>query len=236
MTTPDTVAPNAPPRPAERLLEALGAEAEFRDGLLGDLAEEHAIRAAWDGARAADRWYRREALRVAPHLLRDAARRLGWRDLRRFARVALTSYLFANLVHITFAGAAIRGVELLNGRLHMVRGSPPLEFSWAHPIRGAATLALLLTFTALAPVLSGFIAASMEDDAPVYPALALGAAQLGLLLVQTAVGFYAVISPGWFPAPAVPAWVLACQCLLVVAGPAVGVALQLPARRPPAAE
>lgn len=40
-------------RAVERLLEALGAEPEFRDALLGDLTEELAIRAAYDGERAA---------------------------------------------------------------------------------------------------------------------------------------------------------------------------------------
>lgn len=34
------------------------------------------------------------------------------------------------------------------------------------PLRGAAVLALLLTFTALAPVLSGFVATSVPHATP----------------------------------------------------------------------
>ncbi|HEX7242371.1 MAG TPA: permease prefix domain 2-containing transporter, partial [Longimicrobiaceae bacterium] len=62
-------APQTPPRTAERLLEALGAEPELRDALLGDLAEDFATRAADQGERAARRRYWREALRAAPYLL-----------------------------------------------------------------------------------------------------------------------------------------------------------------------
>jgi|SRR5688500_1987509 len=46
-----------PPRLAEAILESLGAQPEFRDDVLGDLAEELAIRSAWDGEREARRWY-----------------------------------------------------------------------------------------------------------------------------------------------------------------------------------
>ena len=49
------ITPRRPPKTAEPLLEALGAEPEFRDALLGDLTEELAIRAAYDGERAARR-------------------------------------------------------------------------------------------------------------------------------------------------------------------------------------
>jgi hypothetical protein len=66
-------------------------------------------------------------------------------------------------------------------------------------------------------VLSGFIAASIEDEAPLFPALALGVVELGLLL-PTAVDLRGL---------AVPPWVLVCQCLLIVAGPAAGTALRV---------
>jgi hypothetical protein len=234
MTTPTS--PITPPRAAERLLEALGAEAEFRDALLGDLAEEHAIRAAYDGERAAGRWYRREALRVAPHLVRDGARRLGWRGVRRLAGVVLTAYTAAHFVHIALSGTMMQGVVLLAGNPHTPRYYGSLQLSWAHPIRGALALAMLLTFTALAPVVSGFVAASTEDEAPLFPALALGALQLGLLCIQLAVGLPGPTGPAWLPGPSVPAWVLGCQCVLVVAGPAVGAVLRISDRPRPAAE
>lgn len=83
MTTQLTSPAPPVPRAAERLLEGLGADAEYREALLGDLAEEYATRLAYDGPGAARRWYRREALRVAPHLLRDWTRRLRWRGAAR---------------------------------------------------------------------------------------------------------------------------------------------------------
>jgi hypothetical protein len=66
----------APPITVERLLEALGTKTDFRDGLLGDLAEEFALRAEREGAPATRRWYYRESIRATPHLLRDWARGL----------------------------------------------------------------------------------------------------------------------------------------------------------------
>ena len=45
----------APPLTAERLLEGLSAKTDFRDGILGDLAEEYAERVASDGDEAARR-------------------------------------------------------------------------------------------------------------------------------------------------------------------------------------
>ena len=73
----------SPPRYAERLLEALGADPYLREVVLGDLAEEHALRAQWEGEPAARRWYDREGLRAVPFLLRG-----WWRRLRPAGRVA----------------------------------------------------------------------------------------------------------------------------------------------------
>lgn len=83
----------APPRSAERALEALGADPDFCEAVIGDLAEEFAIRAAWDGPVVARRWYFRESLRVAPHLLRNWWGCLQRRDIGYFANVtALASF------------------------------------------------------------------------------------------------------------------------------------------------
>src|SRR4051812_28744811 len=70
----------AAPRHVEALLQSLGADREFTDDVLGDLAEEFYVRCRWDGVTAARRWYYGQALRTAPHLLRDWGRRLQMRD------------------------------------------------------------------------------------------------------------------------------------------------------------
>src|SRR4051812_19420494 len=93
------------PRRVERILASLGASAELRQDVLGDLQEEFAIRAAWDGSAAARRWYYRESLRVAPHLLRDWCGRLGCRDLFRLTGVILWSAIV--VVTIQTVGGAL---------------------------------------------------------------------------------------------------------------------------------
>jgi predicted permease len=66
-----------PPRLAEWLLEcSLPDDADERDAVLGDLAEEHDAIAAAEGARLARRWYWRQAARsVLPNIGRRVARR-----------------------------------------------------------------------------------------------------------------------------------------------------------------
>lgn len=73
---------------SERLLQFCAADSGLAEAVLGDLAEERALRAANDGARAASWWYAREALRSAPHLIASGVRRASWRD-----RARLTGYL-----------------------------------------------------------------------------------------------------------------------------------------------
>jgi putative ABC transport system permease protein len=79
------LAPGRPPRVAVLLLRLSAPPAE-RDEMLGDLVEEHALRARRSGGRAADRWFWSQALRSLPanvfRRARDAARgsRLVWRE------------------------------------------------------------------------------------------------------------------------------------------------------------
>ena len=75
------------------MLEALGADLAFHEDIVGDLAEEYALRVEWDGRVAARRWYYRESVRVAPYLLRDWLRGLGWRDVASLITVILWSSL-----------------------------------------------------------------------------------------------------------------------------------------------
>lgn len=57
------------PRPGvERILDALGVDPSFTEALLGDMAEEGALREERDGTIAARLWYARELLRSLPHI------------------------------------------------------------------------------------------------------------------------------------------------------------------------
>ena len=156
MTPMTPMTPITSPRVAERLLETLGAEPDFRDALLGDMAEELAIRAAWDGERAARRWYRREALRVAPHLLRDGVRRLRWRDVRRLAGIVLSAYVLATAIAFPL------GVLVVRLTAPASAGAPP-----------AGALSILLAIGVASAVLGGWLAATLDDESPVLAALTL---------------------------------------------------------------
>ncbi len=70
----DPSLPPSPPSLSARVLAAL-ALPEQRDALLGDAAEEHAARAAREGVRSANRWYRRQARHSSVPLLLERVRR-----------------------------------------------------------------------------------------------------------------------------------------------------------------
>jgi putative ABC transport system permease protein len=70
----------APPRLAEWLLASLVRDAEWRDGIIGDLREEFAAVLGGHGPHAARRWYWREALAIGG---RTVASRLGAPRLSR---------------------------------------------------------------------------------------------------------------------------------------------------------
>jgi hypothetical protein len=197
MTTPHT-----PPGTAERLLEALGAEPEFRDALLGDLAEDFATRAAHDGERAARRWYWREALRVAPHLLLNWACRLGARDAARLAGlVGATCCLVGVGLWGMLAGIEV-GVERMAG---------PTTFPWHDPQPGTLTLGVMLLGYAAVATAGGWMASRREERAPAAAALAFGIAWAMLALA--------------FPLPgraALPAWYLLGLVVAVLTGTMLG--------------
>jgi len=56
----------------EALLNAIGAERGFTEAILGDLAEERALRMERDGSVRASLWYLRDAMRSMPYLVRNA--------------------------------------------------------------------------------------------------------------------------------------------------------------------
>ncbi|MEO7086718.1 MAG: hypothetical protein ABI442_17005 [Gemmatimonadaceae bacterium] len=153
------------PQRTERLLQSLGADPDFRDAVLGDLAEEFAIRAVWDGERAARWWYRRESVRVAPHLLRNWLGRTPARGLVRIA-AAITagwSSIFALEVVIVQGIAPVFGIPI-EGRLLAVTSRTPLE--------AFALSVLFVVWTHCDGVLAGFVAAKVSPRSPLVGALA----------------------------------------------------------------
>lgn len=191
----------ASPRTAERLLEALGAECGFRDAVLGDLAEEFALRAAHDGVGTARRWYYREALRVAPYLLRDWARRQRAPDVAHLAGVVLTSYVFLVML-LLFVVVTANGVMA-------ALGIPlPQRLLWNSPL----VLAVALTLGAVVATTGGYIAASLGVRAPLVSAVTLGVVWSCVILVVTAI----------VGSPVTPYWYRLGVVIVVVVGTTLG--------------
>lgn len=178
-----------PPRTAELLLESLGAAPRFRDPLLGDLAEEFITRVERDGLAAARRWYCREALRAAPHLLRDGLRELRAQDVRHIAGVVFASYFFVMMLAVLasmVAGAVMGSWQIAPERFG--RPGDPLFFVGYALGFGCA-------------VVGGVIAAWLDRRTPFISALALGVVWAGasvatsMLARGVDVGWFRVVAP-----------------------------------------
>ena len=78
---------------AVRLLRHVGADPQFVDDVLGDLAEEYATRATHEGAWLARLWCVREAVRSTPYVLTSALRRTGRRERTRIAALLALAVL-----------------------------------------------------------------------------------------------------------------------------------------------
>jgi hypothetical protein len=195
----------APPRVAELLLESLGAQTAFRDSLLGDLAEEFALRVERDGIGAARRWYCRESIRATPHLLRDWARSLRPRDLSHLAGVVLSSYVFLVML-AGFLAAVVRSTIVTFG--------VPLDLQL---FRAGNLLlhAIGLPLGAIGAIMGGYIAAWLHDRAPLVSALALG-------VVWSCVDLSVLRILG-----GIPAWYQFAVPVVVVVGTATGGALRV---------
>ena len=153
----------APPLTAERLLEGLSAKSDFRDGIIGDLAEEYAERVEIDGVAAARRWYHREALRAAPHLLLDWARSLSLREVRRLVNVVVAAYFLVSVLFgflVIILQSILQSLGIATGILAFV----PRSATPAVGVMLAATTALL----------AGYFAASLDKKTPVVSAILLG--------------------------------------------------------------
>jgi hypothetical protein len=140
-----------PPRRTERILEALGAHPDFRDAVLGDLAEEFELRARWDGPAIARRWYFRESLRVAPYFLRNWWRGLKGRDIAELVGVMVGSSIF------------VVAFESLLGFIVNTMDPVWQLFSLSGIARSIVIPALMLLWTSFDGLLAGSIAARLGE-------------------------------------------------------------------------
>ena len=154
-----------PPRAVELLLESLGAKAEFRESLLGDLAQEFSERLERGGLRSARRWYHREAVRATPHLLRSWSRGLHVRDVAHLVGVVARAW-----VTVLGLGLMIGGV--IQGLMRALGFA-----STARPILPGDPhiYTVGLTAAVVAGVLGGYAAAWLDRKAPIVAALTTGA-------------------------------------------------------------
>lgn len=159
-----------PPARAEWVLGALVADAALREPLLGDLAEEFEGRRARDGAAAARRWYRAQALRsVAPLVAASwwpgpAARPRRLAALLPGVAVGYVTILVLHQLLQVAAGALLGSAGVAPGTASA----------------GPALAACSIAAGAVAGVLGGAVAARSLPDAPLAGALALAAASWAL--------------------------------------------------------
>ena len=108
-TNPPVSTRDRAPRAAhavEQLLDVLGAESPLAEDVIGDLAEEYALRTERDGAANARWWYAREATRAVPHLLWSALRH-GRPEARTRLLVLMGGAAFGTLAMVV----AIRALD-----------------------------------------------------------------------------------------------------------------------------
>ena len=164
------------PRRMERLLESFGADTEFRDAVIGDLAEEFAIRAREDGVHAARRWYYRESLRVAPYLVRDWWRGLRPRDvgyhLRTVGLSAVALMVFERGMGF-IAFALVPGMSSMWASLLADREGRVFIF----PL-------IMLLWTLIDGMFGGYVAARVGRRAPVTSALVLGLLTVAVMIID----------------------------------------------------
>jgi hypothetical protein len=203
-----------PPRSIECWLEALGAEPGFRDGVLGDLAEEFASRVERHGEASASSWYRREALRVAPHLLWNWVRRLRVRGVVQLVGVLVSSY-----VTLLMLGLLVGGIGY--GVLRILGLPTEYHLPWGNATAASALLAASLVFGALITALSGYIASLLGNEAPLASAVAY-AIVWGLIEVVVA-----LLAPGF------PVWYRCSIPVVVVIGTTAGGMLRVSRLRAP---
>jgi hypothetical protein len=163
------------PRGAERALEALGAETDFRDAVLGDLAEEFLIRATWDGVPEARRWYYKETIRVAPHFIRN------WLGQLRARTIAGLFGTLGASAAATFVFEVVI-VRILAPALDIPIDGMLIDVSPHSPLGAIALSASLLVWTASDGVVAGYVAARVGRRAPLASALVCAASWGAVML------------------------------------------------------
>ena len=153
-----------PPRAFESILKNLGADPYLIDVILGDLAEEFSQRVAFDGEKHARRWYRREAMRAVPHLLRSAGRQLRVGDIPRLVGVALFSWV-ALMPASIIAYVVVVAVTQAMG----VHSLAP----WLSP-KGPGFATFVMLAMPLIGAAGGYVAAWRNARAPLIGAAAFG--------------------------------------------------------------
>lgn len=191
----------APPLTVERLLEGLSAKTDFRDGIIGDLAEEYAKRAESEGIAAARRWYYRESLRAAPHLLLHWVRSLRVREIRRLVNVLFAAYFLVSLLVVVLTVMARNTLETLG-------------MSVSSPQPGGAVTRL--AFGAAAAVLMGYCVASLDKKTPLASAVLLG-------ILWSSAGIVTLLIARTHDS----AWNFAAAATVMVVGTTVGGMLQV---------
>ena len=175
-----------PPRFVESILSALGATPEYRDLVIGDLAEEMEIRARYDGHRLARRWYMREALRSVPHLLGSGLRDAGFRGIGNLLSLVLTTWV---LVSITVGPAMLIVLGVIT----------PIWPEFLKIAQDGSRWPAVATISAsVAAFVGGLFAAALHKAAPLRGALALGLTWAVVELILVAVGLTGW-GAMWFP-------------------------------------
>jgi len=199
----------APPRLPQLLLSALGARAEFREALLGDMAEEYYMRVEVQGEHAAHAWYVDEAYRAVPHLIRDGVKNLGLGGVAHVMGAAFKAY----------ASIALIAVILL-----------PLVKLLPHSVMGAA---MNIVVSAMGTVAGGYLAARFGRRAPLLSSAALGASWA--TVYTAALLFVLEILPrlgaqAWYNFPSTANVVFAGPAIILV-GTVLGGIFQIARRR-----
>ncbi len=203
-----------PPRSIECWLEALGAEPRFRDSVLGDLAEEYASRVESHGEASARNWYRLEALRVAPHLLWNWARRLRVRGVVQLVGVMASSY-----ISLLMLGLLVGGIGY--GVLKALGLPTEYHFPWGNSTAASLLLAASLVLGTFVTALNGYIASLLGNEAPLASAVAY-AVVWGVIEVAVA-----AFAPGF------PVWYRCAIPVVVVMGTTAGGMLRVSRSRTP---
>ena len=164
-----------PPRVAEAILESFGADAELRDAILGDLAQEHALRIERYGPRAARLWYYRQAVLAAPALFRNWLSGAHWADVRRLMNVVGLAYVITMMIEI--GGSFAIGAVVVEARSFLEGGLLGRSGFLAAILASTKTqLIVALIAGAFGPTCAGYFAASFEEKRPMVGAVAFAAA------------------------------------------------------------